>query len=229
MLHELREAVRATAADVVCLQEVQGSHEAHSLRQPRWPAEPQYQFLAEAIWNNFAYGRNAVYTDGHHGNAILSKLPISRHSNHDVSVGKLEKRGLLHCAMAIPDRAPGQADELHVFCVHLGLRESHRRRQLERLCELIRLEVPADGPVVVAGDFNDWRRRAGSILAGCGLKEAFVEANGTPAVSFPVRRPLLALDRIYFRNVAVANPAVLSAAPWSHLSDHAALTVEVLL
>jgi endonuclease/exonuclease/phosphatase family metal-dependent hydrolase len=225
VLHELREAVRATGADVVFLQEVLGSHQAHSLRHQAWPAEPQYEFLAHAIWGNFAYGRNAVYTEGHHGNAVLSKLPISRHANYDVSIGEIEKRGLLHCALALP----GEAGELHVVCAHLGLREAHRRKQLERLCELVEREVPAGAPLVVAGDFNDWRRRASAVLSRCGLKEAFVEAHGAHARSFPVRHPLLTLDRIYYRGLELANPKVLSAAPWSHLSDHAALTAEALL
>ena len=32
---------------------------------------------------------------------------------------------------------PGQDRELHAICVHLGLREAHRRVQLRLLCELI--------------------------------------------------------------------------------------------
>ena len=64
-----------------------------------------------------------------------------------------EPRGLLHCVLTLPDGLPA----LHVMCVHLGLRESHRRHQLARLCETVQQEVPADAPLVVAGDFNDWR------------------------------------------------------------------------
>ena len=26
-----------------------------------WPIEPQYEFLADSVWGDFAYGRNAVY------------------------------------------------------------------------------------------------------------------------------------------------------------------------
>src|ERR1041384_1655922 len=73
MLHELRDAVRAVAADLVFIQEVLGSHEVHSTRYPDWPKVPQYEFLADSIWTDFAYGRNAVYPAGHHGNAVLSK------------------------------------------------------------------------------------------------------------------------------------------------------------
>ena len=72
ILPELREAVRSTAADLVFLQEVVGEHDRNSSRYNNWPPTSQYEFLADSMWNDFAYGRNAVYTDGHHGNALLS-------------------------------------------------------------------------------------------------------------------------------------------------------------
>src|SRR3954466_11821129 len=72
ILPELREAVRAVSADVVFLQEVHGTHEHHARRFENWPPLPQYEFLADRIWNDFAYGRNAVYPHGDHGNALLS-------------------------------------------------------------------------------------------------------------------------------------------------------------
>ncbi|MGK9608265.1 EEP domain-containing protein, partial [Salmonella enterica subsp. enterica] len=60
ILPELREAVRGVAADVVFLQEVHGTHEHHPRRYSNWPSMPQYEFLADSIWPQFAYGRNAV-------------------------------------------------------------------------------------------------------------------------------------------------------------------------
>jgi endonuclease/exonuclease/phosphatase family metal-dependent hydrolase len=225
VLPELREAVRAQGADVVLLQEVLGGHAVHALRHKEWPSVPQYEFLADTIWKDFAYGRNAVYPAGHHGNAVLSKFPIVSYRNHDVSMSKSERRGLLHCRLTLPEPAP----EAHVVCVHLSLFERERRRQLGLLCRLITSAVPGDAPLIVAGDFNDWRWRAGAVLQRCGLREAFVEEHGRPARSFPARWPLLALDRIYFRNVRVTRTAVHTRRPWSHLSDHVPLSVEVAL
>jgi endonuclease/exonuclease/phosphatase family metal-dependent hydrolase len=89
--------------------------------------------------------------------------------------------------------------------------------------------VPADAPLFVAGDFNDWWLRANRQLQNCGLREAFMQVRGRLARSFPVRWPLLKLDRIYYRNARLADPQVLSTLPWSRLSDHAALTAEVHL
>src|SRR5690606_13333550 len=87
VLPELRDAIRAVGADIVFLQEVIGAHQRHALRFPDWPPNPQYEFLADSIWSQYAYGRNAVYPHGDHGNALLSKFPIERYSNIDVSLG----------------------------------------------------------------------------------------------------------------------------------------------
>ena len=226
ILHELREAVRSVGADVVFLQEVQGAHEKHSAKWANWPAAPHYEFLADTIWTEFAYGRNAVYPKGHHGNAVLSKYPIVRYDNLDVSISGPEKRGLLHCVLQIP----GKEMPLHAICVHLGLQEAHRRRQLDLMCHRIASAIPPDAPLVIAGDFNDWRVNAHSILQrGAGLREVFAHAHGRAARTFPARFPMLRLDRIYVRNASVHRPIVLPHKPWSHLSDHAPLAAEVTL
>jgi endonuclease/exonuclease/phosphatase family metal-dependent hydrolase len=223
ILPELRSAVQATGADLVFLQEVLGSHALHAKRFQDWPSIPQYEFLADSMWPQFAYGRNAVYPDGHHGNALLSKFPIVRHDNLDVTVKGNEQRGLLHCQLDVPGHA-----EVHAICVHLGLREAHRRKQIGLLLDLL-TTLPPEAPVIVAGDFNDWSLRADALLAQQSLVEVFRETYGAPAKSFPARLPLLRLDRIYVRNAIGHAPLVLSTRPWSHLSDHAPLTVDIHL
>lgn len=223
VLPELREAVRSQDADLVFLQEVLGSHSRHASRHPGWSSAPQYEFLADSLWPAYAYGRNAVYPDGEHGNALLSKFSILHHENLDVSVTGSERRGLLHAVLEVPGRSP-----LHTVCAHLGLDERQRGKQLRLLCRLLE-SLPADAPVIVAGDFNDWRQRADAHLAGSGLVEVFTQAHGRPARSFPARWPLLCLDRIYLRNAQARHPRVMGRKPWSHLSDHLPLSVEVVL
>lgn len=224
ILPELREAVRAVSADVVFLQEVLGTHEKHAMRFQDWPKMSQYEFLADTIWTDFAYGRNAVYPDGDHGNALLSKFPITRFENLDISIAGPERRGLLHSVLQVPGH-----DNFHAICVHLGLRESHRQKQLGLLCELLD-SLPADAPVVVAGDFNDWRLKGADILDRCaGMHEVFAVAQGKVAKTFPARWPVLRLDRIYVRNATSHNPQILGNKPWTHLSDHLPLAVELRL
>lgn len=224
VLPELRDAIRATGADVVCLQEIMGEHRWHEKRVARWPDHPQHEFLADSRWSEFAYGRNAAYPQGHHGNALLSRFPIRHQLNHDVSIAGHEGRGLLHCVLD----APASDDGLHVICVHLGLRASHRRHQLDLLGKLI-AHIPASAPLVVAGDFNDWRLQGHRRLLEFDLQEAFEQSTGRLARSFPARFPALKVDRIYVRHAMVESAQVLSARPWSHLSDHAPLLATLRL
>lgn len=223
ILPELREAVRAVSADLVFLQEVLGTHQRHARRHANWPDAPQYEFLAESMWSDFAYGRNAVYPHGDHGNAVLSKYPILSYENFDISVPGPERRGMLYCQLDVPGHW-----QVHAICVHLGLMERDREKQLGLLCELV-CSLPQEAQVIVAGDFNDWRLRASAMLENCGMHEAFARANGIVAKSFPARFPLLRLDRIYVRNASTHNAQILSHRPWSHLSDHLPLAVEVRL
>jgi endonuclease/exonuclease/phosphatase family metal-dependent hydrolase len=225
VLPQLREAIRGTGADLVFLQEVLGAHSGHARRHAAWPQAPHYEFLADSLWPQFAYGRNAIYPDGHHGNALLSMLPIASHENHDVSVAGHENRGLLHCRLHVP----GREQCLHAVCVHLGLREAHRRRQLDLLCAHLDAAIPAGEPLIVAGDFNDWRSAGHRRLLRCGLTEVFEASRGRLARSFPVHWPLLPLDRIYVRGLVIVEAGVHSAAPWSRLSDHAVLSARLSL
>ena len=169
MIHELRDHLRLLDADIIFLQEVQGQHRRHAARFEHWPDEPQYEFLAHEVWNDYAYGRNAVYDQGHHGNAILSRYPILSAENQDISTHNLESRGMLHCEIEVR----GFKEPLHCVCLHLSLHERGRRHQVGALIERIHREVPDRAPLVVAGDFNDWRNFAGKRLAeALGLREA---------------------------------------------------------
>jgi endonuclease/exonuclease/phosphatase family metal-dependent hydrolase len=224
-IHELRDKLRALDADIVFLQEVHGKHDRHARRYEDWPAAPQYEFLADTVWHDFAYGRNSVYDAGHHGNAILSRFPILHWANQDVSNHRFEKRGLLHCVM----RIPFWKEPLHCVCVHLGLRSRERSRQLEKLRQRIERLVPQQAPLIVAGDFNDWRYRATHELAHpLNLYEVFELVKGQPARTFPAVLPVMSLDRIYVRGFQVPTAHVHHGRAWARISDHAALTATLV-
>ncbi len=226
VIHELRDRLRGLVADIVFLQEVIGSHDRHAARHGAWPREPQYEFLADSVWRDFAYGRNAVHDAGHHGNAVLSRHPILHWTNQDVSAHRFERRGLLHCEIGVD----GWDVPLHCVCVHLALHARGRSLQMESLRQRIERLVPRDAPLIVAGDFNDWhwRHKATHELAHpLDMHEVFELANGTPARSFPARWPVLRLDRIYVRGFGVRAVHVHHGPAWSRVSDHAALTAEL--
>jgi endonuclease/exonuclease/phosphatase family metal-dependent hydrolase len=216
LLARMREALRHAGADVVFLQEIgvaAGSAEPLS----------QFELLADTVWPQHAYGRNAVSAGGHHGNALLSKYPIAKWQNVDASVGHAEPRGLLYCVLHVSN--PPTA--LHAVCVHFGLIESHRRRQLGRLVELVNDAIPAPEPIVIAGDFNDWRESAHRRLTSeLRLEEVHAGPRGRPRRSFPARFPCLRLDRIYVRNLGYRSIDV-PRRPWARLTDHIPLSAEL--
>jgi len=222
VLHELRDRLRELDADVVFLQEVQGAHAHHAGRHPDYPGAPQHEFIAQDIWPHAAYGRNAVYETGHHGNAILSRFPIEQVCNKDVSAHRFESRGLLHCAIGVG------AVRVHCVCAHFGLFAKGKRAQTRALIEHVRDEVPPDAPLVIAGDFNDWRNEMGRVMAEeLGMRDVFHMHSGTPARSYPAGLPLLRLDRIYVRGFDVQHSHVHAGGMWRRLSDHAALSAQL--
>jgi endonuclease/exonuclease/phosphatase family metal-dependent hydrolase len=229
VVHELRERLHDLDPDIVFLQEVQGLHLGHAERHETWPEVPQHEFLAGNVWQNIAYGRNVIYDHGHHGNAILSRFPIIAAVNQDVTHLRFERRGLLHCAIEVP----GMARHLHCVCVHLSLFGRSRRRQLDALAARLEAIVPTGAPLIVAGDFNDWRNRAHDLLAErLGLIEVFTTGAGDettqPSRSFPSALPVLRLDRIYARGFSTERTEVHFGPPWSNISDHAALSARLL-
>ena len=234
ILNNMRSALRSVHPDLVFLQEVQGQNDRHSRRVKNWPAQPQFEFLAHELWPHFAYGKNAIYSSGHHGNAILSKYPFSFSENIDISTNSIEKRGLLHGIIDIPRMGSHSQGtkilrRLHVICVHLGLIEAERTEQINRLCARIVSHVPSDEPLVIGGDFNDWRNKvSGALCQALDLREAFEQWDGVHARTFPIWFPALRLDRIYYRGFKVKGARCLKGVPWRGLSDHAALVAELM-
>lgn len=224
-IHEMRDRLHSLDVDLAFLQEVQGIHEGRAERFPHWPEKPQLEFLADTLWTDFAYGKNAVYDEGHHGNAILSRYPILAWENLDISSHFMESRGMLHCEL----HPPGWREPLHCINVHLALTEGGRNRQVRMIAERIRESVPQTAPLVLAGDFNDWRMRATRYLADeLGLKEVFEIQHGRHARSYPSMMPVFSLDRIYVRGLSVKACHVHAGPVWHRLSDHAALTATLL-
>lgn len=222
-LHEIKKSLRATKADIVLLQEVVGENTRHQKNVPEWPSEAQFEFLADSVWHHHSYGKNAVFDESHHGNAILSKFPIVKEENLNISNNRWEQRGLLHCEIEIPKIKKN----LHLFNVHLDLSEKGRKKQNEKIIERIKEVVPAELPFVLGGDFNDWNHALHiQLMNEAELQESHVTLHQEPAKSFPSFFPALALDRLYYRNLKVLQSKTLKDSSWAQLSDHLPLLVE---
>lgn len=105
--------------------------------------------------------------------------------------------------------------------------------QIERLIELICEVAPQGSPLVIAGDFNDWRaghsRISDKLRDRLGVVEAFESSQGRLAKTFPAAMPMLTLDRIYVRGMKIEAAHRLhgdvSGTRWRRMSDHVGLAV----
>lgn len=220
-LEKIRYAIRQTGVDIVFLQEVIGEHQGHQNTYKNWPEDSQFEFLADQVWPHYAYGKNAIYSHGHHGNAILSMQPFSHSQNYDISRWRFSQRGILHGVIA---------GKIHLYCVHLGLLAYERRFQFQQLIKIIEASCPANAPLIIAGDFNDWQGRLNKRLQqSLNITDAHQSHTGKLALSFPAFMPMLAMDRIYTRGFKVIHSEIFKGKQWQRLSDHCALYSELEL
>jgi endonuclease/exonuclease/phosphatase family metal-dependent hydrolase len=136
-----------------------------------------------------------------YGNALLSRLPVICHWSRDLSHPGREPRGLIEASLSLDAKGstghvPTRNGEIQCFATHLGLDSGERRRQIEWLVEQIDRQcrpAPAQQPIILLGDFNEWRRRPGRLMP------IQARLQGTPArPTYPSCWPLLPLDRIWF-------------------------------
>lgn len=222
-LERIRTAIRDQRADVVFLQEVVGQHDRFARKfGSSWPLAGQLEALADSEWRHFAYGRNAVYPGGHHGNAILSRYPIAQWDNHDISQHPSERRGILACTVELPS-----SQVMHCYCVHFGLFEQWRRRQTVALCDIVQARSRAGEVVLIGGDFNDWRRRVSlAIKTRISVKNVADHILPRRRATYPALLPCFELDRIYYRGARLLDARILRGSGWRDLSDHAPVAAD---
>jgi endonuclease/exonuclease/phosphatase family metal-dependent hydrolase len=222
ILHQIRAALREVNADVLFLQEVLGDHTDEKCRIPDWETAIQFEYLADSVWPHFAYGKNAIYTEGHHGNAILSKFPIIDWSNKSISTNRLEQRGFLKVKIQIPELGR----ELILANTHLDLTQKGRDQQVKIIIDNLKNETQM--PWILLGDFNDWNKKiAKRIENELRVIEVFRFLHGTYPLTFPSFLPILSLDRVFVNKVKPLHAMALKDGVWRRLSDHLPLYIEV--
>jgi len=153
-------------------------------------------------FQHFAIGHNVTLRKGRYGNATLSRWPILRERNIDLTVGFLKRRGCQHTRIAV--RLPGgRTRRLEAFNLHLGLSAMERERQVALLVRSREFAaLRHDVACLVGGDYNDWRSLLRPIFVDAlGFRSATGgNSSGERALStFPAFFPQGPLDRIYYR------------------------------
>ena len=169
--------LRELHADVIALQEVDRRFGERESVLPK-------ALLDETPWRAAPVARRARSL-GWHGNALLVRKDIEIDTAEPLPLPTLEPRGAVRADLLVEGR------RVRVLGAHLDLSGLLRRDQIRamlRHCE--RCGPPC--PTVMMGDFNQWGRSTGA------LREFGTAWHALPTgASFPSRRPLAPLDRIF--------------------------------
>jgi len=184
--------------DVVLLQEVdEGVPRSNELNLA--------EVLAEACaYPHFALSHNVTLKKGQYGNATLSRFPIHKQSNIDLTIDNKKKRGCQHTTLRISD-SKTDIQFLEVFNLHLGLSAKERQKQAGKLFKSKEFStIDIHQPCIVGGDFNDWRSllRALFIIGKdfhCATDRTSIRGNEVALKTYPSFSPRGGLDRIYYR------------------------------
>jgi len=197
-------------ADVVALQEVplQGAHSNFLVD------------LEHATGYHVAGGPLFERRGTEFGNAVLSRRAFERVAHLDLTVHTYEPRGAVDVHIAA-----SAGSTLRVLATHLGLRPGERREQVKRLLAAVEDESPQPTTMLM-GDLNEW------YLWGRPLRWLHAHFREKPATppTFPARRPVFALDRIWISPVGCLRRLRRHASPLARVaSDHLPLIAEVVV
>lgn len=194
----ITEILKQHDADIVMLQEVdEGVPRSRELNLAKELAE-------SCDYPHYALGHNVSMRKGWYGNATLSRFPILRERNIDLTIGIRKRRGCQHTTLQLHDEQ-GQEFHLDAFNLHLGLSARERQKQAGLLAHSDELKMLGENtPCLVAGDFNDWRSLLRAFyVEGLGFDcatDTETESGDVKAIrTFPSFAPQGGLDRVYYR------------------------------
>jgi len=213
-------------ADIVLLQEVDvGAPRSRRLN------------LAETLagmtgYSHYAVGLNVKLKEGMYGNATLSRYPILETRNIDLTIEDNKARGCLYTRFALPSRRR-RGLALPVFNLHLGLSFRERPRQLGLVVRSPEFKALAEtDPCLVAGDFNDLRKRLAPMLTEIlGFDCATNRRKGyqNARLTYPSFSPTSGLDKIFCRGMNVVRGRTCRARLVKVASDHLPVMADLRL
>jgi endonuclease/exonuclease/phosphatase family metal-dependent hydrolase len=136
---------------------------------------------------------------GWHGNALLVRKGVEVEESHMLNLPTLEPRGAVSATLNV------YGERLHVVGMHLDISGLRRRQQARAVLQ--HLEEVDDLPTILMGDLNEWRPNGGCLNDFAASHQAVDTGQ-----SFPSRRPLAKLDRIF------ASPQLTALASGVHHS-----------
>lgn len=218
-LHRIAHVIKESKADVVGLNEVDNHFSARSdyVDQTNWLANElkmDYVF-GPAISLTKKSGRKLQY-----GNALLSKYPITRSTNHKINLLApiCEPRAILEANINVLNT------EIKVLTSHFSLHPILHKKQVGQLLKCLTDSLPS----IIMGDFNK-RPTARSIKKITTLlKETCANKTEKERATFPSQRPKIKLDYIFTsQHFTTINTEIITSSPKA--SDHLPVLARVKL
>lgn len=207
------EVLRQVDADVIALQEVIG-------------AGPTGAGQAEEIGAGLGMGwvmgsvrrlRNQLF-----GNVVLSRYPVTHHSQYDLSWRTCEPRACQRVDLEIDS-----GRTLHVYNVHLGTAVLERRYQAPRLASYVHDRRVA-GTKIILGDFNEWMRGLATKTLSSLFDSIDIQAHLKRRRTYPGIFPVLHLDHIYYEGQVEVRSLTMPRSRLALLaSDHLPLVADL--
>jgi endonuclease/exonuclease/phosphatase family metal-dependent hydrolase len=199
--------LREIDADIACLQEV-------GVRRRIGRQADQWAFLSEVTGCRVIAAASVREHGRRFGNAILTRFPVLAAFSIDLTVTGHPPRSAIDADLLVGDRV------VRVIATHFGLRAAERRLQANRLMAALGKPEAANrslaDAVLLMGDLNEWRGRAGAIRS---LDRRL--GRSAAARTFPSWMPMLRLDRIYAEGPAILRDVCVYRSPLTRLaSDH---------
>jgi len=174
--------LREVDADVIALQEVIG---------PGPTGVSHIEEIGAALGMGWVMAPARRLRGHQFGNALLSRLPIVHHAEHDLSWKTCEERCMQRADIDV------HGHTLHVYNVHLGTAILERRHQAQRLSTIV-TDRHVTGAKIVLGDFNEWMKGLTTMLLSSRLKSVDIRSYLKRRRTYPGLFPVLHLDHIYY-------------------------------
>jgi endonuclease/exonuclease/phosphatase family metal-dependent hydrolase len=216
-LERIAAVIAEQGPDLVCLQEVDCK-----VRRSGYDDQPALLARRLNALSSF-FQINVPLNAGGFGNLVLSRWPFLR--RHSVSLACRSYRQPRGAQVVVAQTPEGP---LQLVNWHLGLGESDRRWQANHLLGHPLFRQSDHLPTLIAGDTNDW---LDSLLAHSFRRHRFQQATEPAACfrSFPAFLSLVALDKVFYRDLVVQEAHIVRTPLALRASDHRPLVLDFQL